>query len=113
MEYPNRLEVLIEQYENTLYRTALAILGNPAEAEDAVQDTFLRWLEKRPQFENEGHEKAWLLTVTANSCKSRLRQAKRRPTVELLDMNVMKECGRLLSHFLCDIDERWDEDLWS
>ena len=34
-------------------------------------------------------------------------------TVELLDMNVMKECARLLAHFLCDIDERWDEDLWS
>ena len=42
MEHPNRLEVLIDQYENTLYRAALAILGNPAEAEDAVQDTFLR-----------------------------------------------------------------------
>ena len=34
-------------------------------------------------------------------------------TVELLDMGVIRECGRLLSHFLCDIDERWDEDLWS
>jgi len=34
-------------------------------------------------------------------------------TVELLDMNVMKECGRLLAHFLCELDERWDEDLWS
>ena len=86
MEHPNRLEVLIDQYENTLYRAALAILGNPAEAEDAVQDTFLRWLEKCPKFESEGHEKAWLLTVTANGCKTRLRQAKRRPTVELLDI---------------------------
>ena len=34
-------------------------------------------------------------------------------TVELLDMDVIRECGRLLAHFLCDIDERWDEDLWS
>ena len=86
MEHPNRLEILIERYENTLYRTALAILGNPAEAEDTVQDTFLRWLEKRPQFADGQHEKAWLLTVTANGCKSRLRQLKRRPTVELLDI---------------------------
>ena len=86
MEHPNRLEILIERYENTLYRAALAILGDPTEAEDAVQDTFLRWLEKRPAFADEHHEKAWLLTVTANGCKSRLRQAKRRPTVELLDI---------------------------
>ena len=86
MEHPNRLEELIVKYENTLYRAALAILGNPPEAEDAVQDTFLRWLEKRPQFADENHEKAWLLTVTANGCKSRLRQVKRHPTVELLDI---------------------------
>lgn len=86
MENPNRLEILITQYENTLYRTALAILGSPAEAEDAVQDTFLCWLEKRPNFNDAEHEKAWLLRVTVNDCKSRLRQQKRRPTVELLDI---------------------------
>ena len=86
MEHTNRLEALIEQYEHTLLRAALAILSDPFEAEDAVQDTFLRWLEKRPDFRDEGHEKAWLLTVCANGCKSRLRQRKRRPTEELLDI---------------------------
>ncbi len=34
-------------------------------------------------------------------------------TVELLDMNVIRECGRLLAHFLCDLDEGWNEALWS
>lgn len=86
MEQTNRLEALIDQYENTLLRAALAILGDPYEAEDAVQDTFLRYLEKRPDFHDENHEKAWLLTVCANGCKSRLRAMKRRPTVELLDI---------------------------
>lgn len=85
MEQTNRLEALIDQYENTLLRAALAILGDPYEAEDAVQDTFLRWLEKRPEFRDEGHEKAWLLTVCANGCKSRLRRQTRRPTTELPD----------------------------
>lgn len=86
MEHTNRLETLIDHYENTLLRAALAILGDPYEAEDAVQDTFLRYLEKRPDFRDEGHEKAWLLTVCANGCKSRLRQRKSRPTIELLDI---------------------------
>ena len=86
MNDTNRLEALIDQYENTLLRAALAILGDPYEAEDAVQDTFLRWLEKRPEFRDGGHEKAWLLTVCANGCKSRLRAMKRRPTIELLDI---------------------------
>lgn len=86
MEQTNRLEELVTNYENTLFRAALAILKDPHEAEDAVQDAFLRWLEKRPEFRDGEHEKAWLLTVTANGCKSRLRAAKRHPAVELLDV---------------------------
>ncbi len=86
MDHSNRLEELVNKYENTLFRAALAILGDAPEAEDAVQDTFLRYLEKRPALRDEGHERAWLLTVTANLCKSRLRARKRHPAVELLDI---------------------------
>ena len=86
MSAANRLEALIDQYENTLLRAALAILGDPCEAEDAVQDTFVRFLEKQPRFHGGDHEKAWLLTVCANGCKSRLRARKRHPVTELLDV---------------------------
>lgn len=81
----NRLETLIERHTNAMLRAAAAILGDPYEAEDAVQDAFLRFLEKRPVFRDEGHERAWLLTVTANGCKSRLRVRKRHSAVQLLD----------------------------
>ncbi len=82
----DRLEELITKYENTLYRAALAILGAEPEAEDAVQETFLRYLQTRPNFRDENHEKAWLLRVTANRCKDVLRDRRRHPTVELLDV---------------------------
>lgn len=81
----NRLEILIDQYAGTLLRAAAAILGDWHEAEDAVQDAFLRVLEKQPQFRDGDHARAWLLTVTANGCKSRLRARKRHPTTQLLD----------------------------
>ena len=42
------MEALVRRHEHSLYRTALAILANPQEAEDAVQDTFVKYLEKRP-----------------------------------------------------------------
>lgn len=62
---------LIEENEHKLYRTALAILGHPQEAEDAVQDTFLTYLEESPpQLRSPG---AWLMRVLVNNCKSRLR----------------------------------------
>ena len=40
MDGPNRLEELVNTYETTLYRAALAILGDAHEAEDAVQDAY-------------------------------------------------------------------------
>lgn len=86
VDHSNRLEELIEKYEHTLYRAAAAILGDPQEAEDAVQETYLRYLEKRPEFRDGEHEKAWLLKVTANRCMSVLRARKRHPAVELLDV---------------------------
>ncbi len=82
----DRLEELVTKYENTLYRAALAILGTAPEAEDAVQEAFLRFLQTRPKFKDEDHEKAWLLRVTANCCKDVLRDRQRHPTVELLDV---------------------------
>lgn len=80
MTESNRLETVIRTYENTLYRAALAILGDPQEAEDVVQDTFLRLWEKAPIFESPAHERAWLLKVAVNGCKSRLRAPWRRHT---------------------------------
>ena len=82
---PNRLEALIHTHQNTLYRAALAILGDAHEAQDAVQDAFLRCLEKDPAFESPAHARAWLLRVTVNGCKSRLRSPWRRRTAPLLD----------------------------
>ncbi|MCD8382500.1 MAG: RNA polymerase sigma factor [Clostridiales bacterium] len=70
-------EALVCRQENRIYRLALSILGNVQDAEDQTQETFLRYLEKRPVFENEAHESAWLLTVTRNGCISRLRSKSR------------------------------------
>lgn len=75
-------ESLVTENENKLYRAALAILGSPQDAEDAVQDAFLRYLEKSPKgLERPG---AWLMRVLVNGCKSRLR-LKWRQVVQLPD----------------------------
>ena len=85
MTQSNRLEDVIPAYENTLYRAALAILGDPQEAEDVVQEAFLRLWEKDPAFESPAHQRSWLLKVTVNGCKSRLRAPWRRRTAPLLE----------------------------
>lgn len=95
-------EAFITKHENKIYRTSLAIMGNASDAEDVVQETFLRAYEKAPEFESAEHEKAWLIRVTVNLCNSRLRSPWRKRTVPLLDSYPTAEPEQhvLLEHVL-------------
>lgn len=84
-------EALVLEYENRLYRTALATLGNVQEAEDIIQDTFIKLYERTEPFQNKDHEKAWLLRVTINLCKNKLRSSWWRKRVPLLETIPAKE----------------------
>lgn len=69
---PQYVKELINNYGNMLYRICLCILCDNEDAEDAVQDTFLKFLTKAPQFESEEHKKAWLIKVATNISKNML-----------------------------------------
>ena len=75
----------VKRYGDKLYRTALAVMKNRADAEDVTQDAFVKRLEKAPVFESDTHELAWLMRVTVNLCKSRLRSTWWRKTEPLLE----------------------------
>ena len=76
-------EALVTENENRLYRAALAMLGSRQEAEDAVQDTFLRYLEKAPdQLDSPA---AWLMRVLVNRCRDLLRTRGVKGTVSLME----------------------------
>ncbi len=64
---------IVDEYKDTVYRTALTVTGNFADAEDITQEVFLKYFQLRPEFETKSHEKAWLLRVTINSGKNLLR----------------------------------------
>ncbi len=63
----------LQAYGNSILRTAYAYTHNMADAEDVLQDTLLRFMEKNPHFESPEHEKAWLLRVAINLSKNKLR----------------------------------------
>lgn len=77
------IETLVQTYGNILFRLCLVTLGNASDAADVVQDTFIKYLQKAPVFENSEHEKAWLIKVATNQCKDILRFHHRHPTVDL------------------------------
>ena len=79
------MEEIVTRHEDRLLRTALAIMGGKADAEDMVQDAFMKLFEKQPEFESMEHETAWLIRVTVNLCKSRLRSHWWKTTTPLLE----------------------------
>lgn len=64
---------VVETYENLLLRIAVHYIKSRADAEDIVQEVFVRWAVKRPRYNNKEHEKAWFIRVTVNLCKNHLR----------------------------------------
>lgn len=75
-------------YKDMIFRVALNALGSTADADDIVQETLLRLLERQEPFENEKHVKYWLIRVSLNLCKNELRSPwRRRKTLD--DANVI------------------------
>lgn len=66
------------RHSKTVYRVCFAYMKNPADTEDAVQDTFYQLIKSGPAFDGLNHEKAWLIRTAANICKNTLRHWWRR-----------------------------------
>ena len=64
------IERVVNRYSDALYRLCLVIIHNEADAADAVQDTFYKYITKSPTFRDPEHEKAWLLRVATNISKN-------------------------------------------
>ncbi len=77
------LERALNEFGDLIYRTSFIILGNQQDAEDVLQDTFIRYMEKSPVFKDYEHQKAWLLKVSHNLCKDLLRFKKRHTYVNI------------------------------
>jgi len=71
------------KYSDMLYKICIVILCNEQDVQDAIQDTFCRYLEKRPVFCSEEHEKAWLIRVATNICRDMIRFRIRHPKVAI------------------------------
>ena len=69
------------KYSDMLYKICIVILCNEQDAQDAIQDTFCRYMEKKPDFRNEEHEKAWLIRVATNISRDMIRFRIRHPKI--------------------------------
>jgi RNA polymerase sigma-70 factor (ECF subfamily) len=73
---------LVDQYAGSLYRVAYSVLRNPADAEDAVQEAFLRVLRHRDSLGEVRDHRVWLIRIVWNIVLDRKRRAKTRPETD-------------------------------
>lgn len=72
-------------YLDSLYRTALRMTRNPADAEDLVQETYLRAFRSLHQFQPGTNLRAWIFRIMTNAYINEYRKRSRRPTNTSLD----------------------------
>ena len=73
------ITALVAQYSATLYRVAYSVMRNAAEAEDAVQEAFVRVLKHREKLGEIHDHRVWLIRITWNVVLDRKRRTKTRP----------------------------------
>lgn len=76
------LSALVDQYATTLYRVAFSILRNQSDAEDAVQEAFLRVLRHRDTLGEIRDHRVWLIRIVWNIVLDRKRRARTRPETD-------------------------------
>jgi len=76
------LAALVDQYAGALYRVAYSVLRNPSDAEDAVQEAFLRVLRHRDTLGDVRDHRVWLIRIVWNIVLDRKRRAKTRPETD-------------------------------
>jgi len=77
------IDLIVDRYGDTLYRICLVQLHSAADAEDALQDTYLKYIKKHPVFESEAHRRAWLIKVAVNRCRDILRRERIRSAEDI------------------------------
>lgn len=102
-------ERALNEHGNSLYRLCSVMTGNREDAQDAVQECFLRYVEKAPDFNDGEHEKAWLIRVATNICKDILRHRKHQSFVsldEIRNLGTSEDNAQILG-LLVSLDEKY------
>ncbi len=86
----NALRELYEETARIVYSYSLSICRNPQDAEEIMQDTFLRVWQQAGRYEAGGRPLAWIFTIARNLCYMRLRRQNLRPVDSLEELQVQE-----------------------
>lgn len=100
----SEFERAINKYSDAVFRCAYTYCGSRSDAEDIVQEVFIKYLKKAPEFNDDEHEKAWLLKVAVNLSKDLVKSYWHKNRSDLSD--EMKEESYVIDESEYDI---WKE----
>jgi RNA polymerase sigma-70 factor (ECF subfamily) len=80
---PEALDTLFARYARPLYQTALRLLGNPDDAEDALQEGMLSAVRNLKRFEGRSKFSTWLTRIVINAALMQMRRQRSRPTISI------------------------------
>ncbi len=102
-------ERVINEYGDSIYRLCTVMLKNTFDAQDAIQECFLKYITKAPNFNDSEHEKAWLIKVAANVCKDMMRKRRRLSPVspdEIRNLGKSEDNAQILG-LLVSLEEKY------
>jgi RNA polymerase sigma-70 factor, ECF subfamily len=109
---------LVRRYQHRLFAVCVRVLDSPADAEEAVQETFVRLARHAAGFRGEAQLSTWLYRVARNVCTDRIRHDARRPSTPVEDLSQLAtqpvaedlvaahDTARTLAGALAQLDER-------
>jgi RNA polymerase sigma-70 factor, ECF subfamily len=81
--------MLERRYRRRIFAVCVRVLGEPADAEDAVQETLLKLARSADAFRGEAQLSTWIYRIARNVCTDRVRYEARRPSVPVDDPAVL------------------------
>lgn len=93
-------EQLVNRYERKIYRLGLNITGNPEDAEDVLQEAFLKAFENLPRFREDSRFYTWIVRIAVNQALMKLRKRRSDKSVSLDD--PIEEGGEVIPRDFAD-----------
>lgn len=100
---PRQFHELIRPYERSVYLMALSMLRNEAEAEDVAQEAFLKAFRNLAKFRADSKFSTWLISITLNEARSRLRRR------QIVKMDSLDDPGEDERHVTPALLRDWRE----
>src|SRR5574341_421391 len=92
------VEMFVRAYQQSVYRLALSILDDPAEAEEAAQDALVAAINALDTYRGDSAFTTWLYAITLNVCRTRLRKHRSRDRLMDTLRSIFRVSGDGLLH---------------